>query len=262
MNDLDNLKKRSYKNPVHEKGQNTNCDNQQANDTTPENNENPNNELEEKSNNVPSVQTENKPSPDTTNQNEEAPSTQLPDIGGYISAARNALNSVDDIIMKGYLERLNQMEVVSNDETNTKDDVIIFKVNLMAYEKDEYATDKFVSAFSAMTYTANSIFLIVDGFEDHTDFYIGIKNNSNYTTSSVADTLESSLKGQFPGIKLENLSFTENGKQVPEHQSLLENMAKAISISSSIGVPALKGKSSYTNNNYPKGSLLHQKRIY
>ena len=135
MRDHENLIKQSYHNPVYEKGQDTNCDNQQANDTTPENNENSNNELEEKSNNVPSVQTKNEPSPDTTNPNEDDSSTQLPDIGGYISAARNALNSVDDIIMKGYLERLNQMEVVSNDETNTKDDVIIFKVNLMAYEK-------------------------------------------------------------------------------------------------------------------------------
>lgn len=177
----------------------------------------------------------------------------LPEVGGYIEVARNALNSVDDIVMKVYLERLNKMEVVPMTEENFEDKIILFKVDLMAYEKDEYATDKFVSAFSAMTYAADSIFLIVDGFEDHTDFYIGIKNNSSYTTNSIANTLESSLKGQFPGIKLTDLSIIETGKQNSVQHRLLRDLAEANTVSSSIGVPALKGKDPYTNNSFIQG---------
>ena len=194
-----------------------------------------------------------------TNDQQSMPQTYsantltLPEVGGYMEVARNALNSVDDIVMKGYLERLNKMEVVPMTEENSEDKIILFKVDLMAYEKDEYATDKFVSAFSAMTYAADSIFLIVDGFEDHTDFYIGIKNNSSYTTNSIANTLESSLKGQFPGIKLTDLSIIESGKQNSVQHRLLRDLSEANTVSSSIGVPALKGKESYTNNNFIQG---------
>lgn len=176
-----------------------------------------------------------------------------PEMGGYLEMARSALNSVDDIVMKGYLERLNKMEVVPMVDDDAETKIVLFKVDLMAYEKDEYATDKFVSAFSAMTYTSGSVFLIVDGFHDHTDFYIGVKNNSSYTTHSIANTLESSLKGQFPGIKLSDLSIVEAGKQNSAQHRLLRDLSEANTVSSSIGVPALKGKGAYTNNNYIQG---------
>jgi len=183
----------------------------------------------------------------------EPNSLVFPEIGGYMEVARNALNSVDDIVMKGYLERLCKMDVVPINEENSEEKIILFKVELMAYEKDEYATDKFVSAFSALTYAADSIFLIVDGFEDHTDFYIGIKNSSSYTTNSIANTLESSLRGQFPGIKLRDLSIVETGKSYSAQHRLFRDLADAKTISSSIGVPALKGKDSYNNNNFIQG---------
>lgn len=175
------------------------------------------------------------------------------EVKGYLDKARSALNSVDDIVMKGYLERLDKMEVLPATQENVEDRVIIFKVEMMAYEKDEYATDKFVSAFSAMTYTSDSVFLIVDGFEDHTDFYIGVKNHSPFTTHSIASTLESSLKGQFPGIKLRDLSITESGHKHSDQYRLLRDLKEATTVSSSIGVPALKGEDSYTNTNYIQG---------
>lgn len=177
------------------------------------------------------------------------------EVQRYLDNACMALNSVDDILMKNYLERLDKMEVLAWDDDKVEDNLILFKVELMAYEKDEYATDKFVSAFSSMTYVANSVFLIVDGFENRADFYIGVKNNSSsaYTTTSIAGTLESSLKGQFPGIKLKDLSRPETGKQNSDQHRLLRDFSEANTISSSIGVPALKGKDSYNNNNYVQG---------
>lgn len=189
----------------------------------------------------------------STKNSKSSDAVSIPEANGYMEMARNALNSVDDIVMKGYLERLSKMDVVPIQDNTSEGKIILFKVDLMAYEKDEYATDKFVSAFSAMTYAADSIFLIVDGFEDHTDFYIGIKNNSSYTTHSIASTLESSLKGQFPGIKLTDLSIVEAGKQNSRQHRLLRDLGEAKTVSSSIGVPALKGKDSYTNTNYIQG---------
>ena len=123
---------------------------------------------------------------------------ELPDLGVYIASAHQALGAVNDIVSKGYLEHLHKMSVLAPEKLD-ESNITLYKVDLMAYDKDEYATDKFVSAFTAMTFTSNTVFLIVDGHEDRTDFYIGIKNESDNSTSSISKTFENSLKGQFPG---------------------------------------------------------------
>ena len=110
------------------------------------------------------------------------------EMQAYVSAANNALGMVDDIVLKSYLSNLSEMEVMKISFNDDDNNVILFKINRMAYEKDEYATDKFVSTISAMTFTNSYLFLIVDGKKDHTDFYLGVRNNDdNRTTRSVAD---------------------------------------------------------------------------
>lgn len=177
---------------------------------------------------------------------------ELPDIGGYLVSAQQALGTVDDIVSKGYLENLHKMSVLAPDELN-ENDVRLYKVDLMAYEKDEYATDKFVSVFTAMTFTSNTVFLIVDGYEDHTDFYLGIKNESDNNTSSVSSTFENSLKGQFPGIKLTDLSFISEGHSFSPQHRVIRNLKEASSVSSYVGLPSLKGEGQYTNMTYIQG---------
>ena len=179
--------------------------------------------------------------------------TSLPEVSSYLNVASNALTAVDDLVTKAYLEKLNTMGLVAPEVLN-EEDVVIFKIDLMAYEKDEYATDKFISVFSAMTYTGNTVFLIIDGHPDRTDFYLGIKNNDeNYTTASIASTFESSLRGQFPGIKLTDLSVTPNGESFPPQHRVLRELGDAKNISSYVGVPSLKGDGHYTNVNYIQG---------
>lgn len=155
--------------------------------------------------------------------------------------------------MKGYLSRLSSMEVIAPEESN-EDEITLYKVNTMAYEKDEYATDKFVSVFSAMTFTNDTVFLIVDGHETRTDFYIGVKNNDNrYTAHSIADTFESSIKGQFPGIKLSDMSVIEEGHKSSELHKFLRDLNDATSVSSFVGVPSERGEGSHTNSSYIQG---------
>ena len=94
-----------------------------------------------------------------------------------IDAAKNALNLVDDVVLKNYLKRLDDMDVVSMPETeDTGDNIVLFKINRMVYEEEEFATEKFVSAISSMAFADCSVFLIIDGYRDKTDFYLGIKN--------------------------------------------------------------------------------------
>lgn len=184
---------------------------------------------------------------------------------GYLEHANQALSAVDTIINKGYVEQLTNMSVLEPEELD-ENDVILFKVDLMAYAKDEYATDKFVSAISAMTFTNNTVFLLVDGYENHTDFYLGVKNNDEqYTTRSIADTFNGSVKGQFPGIKLTDLSKIPAGHEYSPQHKILREFKDASCVSSYVGIPSLRSESGYTNANYIQGieklvEAMHGKR--
>lgn len=187
----------------------------------------------------------------------------FPELQSYKENASSAMKLVDDIVLKNYLNGLSRMRIVPFEDGNNQvgasnntldggnpllNDVIMFKINKMVYEKDEFATDKFVSVVSAMTYTATSLFLVVDGHEDRTDFYIGIKNHdSDRVSSSVSSTLKSSINGQFPGAILKEVSKEKTG-------DLLNKWGKSASISSCVGVPTYKSsRGDYTNANYIQG---------
>lgn len=193
-----------------------------------------------------------KPTPEQQMVHQPPKREELPDLGKYITSAQQALGAVDDIVSKGYLENLHKMNVLAPEELEEKN-VTLFKVDLMAYDKDEYATDKFVSAFTAMTFTSNTVFLIVDGHKEHTDFYIGIKNESENSTSSISKTFENSLKGQFPGIKLTDLSVIPIDEPNSPQHKVIRDLGEATSVSSYVGLPSLKGDGQYTNMTYIQG---------
>lgn len=197
----------------------------------------------------------------TEEQPELVPSPSIPqmsernvaELQSYVANAQNAISIVDDVVMKSYLERLDKMNVLAPNNLS-ECDIVIFKVNLMVYEKDEYATDKFISAFSAMTFTDNTVFLIVDGYEDRTDFYIGVRNNNpEFTTHSIAETFRCSFQGQFPGIDLEDLSLIEKGKNHSKQHQILRKVSQASSISSFAGIPSLKGENTNSNKSFIQG---------
>lgn len=134
--------------------------------------------------------------------------------------------------------------------------IVLFKINRMVYEEDEFATEKFISAISSMSFADCSVFLVIDGYRDKTDFYMGVKNNdSKRTTASVADTFKSSLVGQFPGIDIENCSIIESGKNSSLQEQVLRRISNASSLSSYVGIPAFKDEDGkYDNKNYVQGT--------
>lgn len=188
-------------------------------------------------------------------------SSSLNELNNRIAGASAALALVDDIVLKKYLSRLSDMSVESLDvEWNIKNalkDVILFKVNKMAYEKDEYATDKFNSIISALTYVSGEVFMIIDGHKAKTDFYLGVKIDpeSDRTVNSYADTLKRALLGQFPGAKIEDLSLNEGDQEFSKQEVFIKRIkeeANAISICS--GIPAMKNsKGEYTNATFIQG---------
>ena len=176
------------------------------------------------------------------------------ELASYQERSSRAMELVDDIVLKNYLTKLSLLEVVPCNNQST-DDIILFKINKMVYEKDEYATDKFISVVSAMTYTNSSIYLLVDGHESHTDFYLGIKSeDENRQKSTIAETFKSSILGQFPGAEIEDYSYVTVDSEHSKQDKLLHRITEAISVSSCVGIPSYKNsKGEYTNANFIQG---------
>ncbi|BBM59568.1 hypothetical protein JMUB5056_1152 [Leptotrichia hongkongensis] len=126
----------------------------------------------------------------------------------------NAIKIVDDVLLKNYLTKLEDLEVVpfSSENEDLFDTIRFFKITEMIYEKDEYSTYKFASVYNSLISMKCAIFIIIDSDGEKTDFYMGVKSlNSNFTINSLRDTLKNALNGQFPGIKTEN--YTNNKMQ-------------------------------------------------
>lgn len=181
--------------------------------------------------------------------------TNEQEIREYQNRANGALAMIDDIVLKNYLTKLGDMDIIPMEAANDREDLILYKINKMVYEKDEYATDKFISVVSAMTFASNSIYLIIDGKEDKTDFYLGIKNGDKSRNAVyISEALESSLKGQFPGIILEDISIAGKGEAYSLQEKLIHRFSESNSISSCVGIPAYKNKKGdYTNQNFIQG---------
>ena len=187
----------------------------------------------------------------------ETSPSDLREYRRQIDTAKNALNLVDDVVLKSYLKRLDSMDIASMPEAEGVDSsIVLFKINRMVYEEDEFATDKFISAISSMSFADCSVFLVIDGYRDKTDFYMGVKNNdSKRTTVSVADTFKSSLVGQFPGIDIEDCSIIDRGKNSSLQEQVLRRISNASSLSSYVGIPAFKDEDGkYDNKNYVQGT--------
>ena len=136
-----------------------------------------------------------------------AQSLEQPSLIELQSNLEDASRLVDDIVLKKYLYRLNDLDIVPLDEDLKKiSDIRIFKINEMVYQNDEYSTYKFETVFNAVQNLNCGVFIIADSNGKKTDFYMGVRSLDNKrTTKSLKDTLRNALLGQFPGVKTVDL---------------------------------------------------------
>lgn len=125
-----------------------------------------------------------------------------------------ALQAVDHVVLKKYLTKLNQLDVVPlapewnisllpEDDANLSKDVRLFKITQMVYERDEFSAYKFASVFNALAALSCSVFVLIQSDGRKTDFYMGVRSqNSSHSTASLKETLKRALQGQFPGIQI------------------------------------------------------------
>ncbi len=145
---------------------------------------------------------------------EKKENVPVPKYTNVAEGYQAALQVVDDVILKNYITNLSRMEIVPLDESvlksNIKENVLFFKITEMVYEKNEFASYKFASVFNTLSSSDAAIFLILDSDGEKTDFYMGIRSlDSDRTTSSLKNTLENAMIGQFPGIKTHDYTVEE-----------------------------------------------------
>ena len=152
--------------------------------------------------------------------NDLLPKTENAPVPKYDNMAagyQSALQLVEDVVLKSYISGLSDLDIVplsqSVLDTNLEENVLFFKITDMVYEKEEFAPYKFASVFNTLASSNAGVFVIMDSDGEKTDFYMGIRSLDNEkTTSSIRNTLENAMSGQFPGIKTKNYDLDEMKK--------------------------------------------------
>ena len=158
---------------------------------------------------------------------------------------QESITKIDDIILKKYISRLSELPIIPF-ENEIKDDIFnnekepnheevkdekekktekifnlsnlnkirIFKIDKMIYEKDEFALHKFATVFNVFSAIQTALFVIIDSDGVNTEFYMGIRcdsdDNEDDTTTSIGDMLNSAMIGQFCGIDIKPIEVEED----------------------------------------------------
>lgn len=92
----------------------------------------------------------------------------------------------------------------------------IFKISKMVYDKAEITNDKFISVYGALHNLGSRVAAIVRSISGEIEFYIATLSEATSNTSGLL--LQSALKNNFPGIKM------DDALDASETQNLLESI--------------------------------------
>lgn len=125
---------------------------------------------------------------------------------------------VDDLVLKKYVRELTKLNIVPlPTELKNIENIRLFKITEMVYQKGELSTYKFASVFSAVQNLNCGVFILLNSDGKKTDFYMGVRSyDGKRTTKSLKDTLKNALTGQFPGVLTEDLLNFEVEKTLEE----------------------------------------------
>jgi len=168
----------------------------------------------------------------------------------------NRLAIIEDGIRKKYLARLTEMQIVPVGEMLPLEEDLIQNIRLyhvteMVYEKGEPVTDKFTTVFNTLsTYNATA-FIIMDSDGQKTDFYVGVRNMEDdetlkRSTVTLGDTLKNTLIGHFPGMKI-------SGKDRKHIAVLSEKINRQQNVTSVSVVGNSKSTAERTNEQFVQG---------
>ena len=171
----------------------------------------------------------------------------------------NRLEIIEEGIRRKYLSRLTEMEIAKVEEVHDLlpldddliDNVRLYKITEMVYQKGEPVTDKLTTVFNTIaTYNA-SAFILLDSDGRKTDFYVGVRNNENddlkkRSTVTIGDTLKNTLIGHFPGMVIQAEDRGEIAK-------LCDRICEKTNVTSVSIVANAKSQKEQTNEQFVQG---------
>ena len=121
-----------------------------------------------------------------------------------------ALVEADYVLMKKYQYDLPQYLVVPPPSSIQEWDVAkhtrIFKLERIAYDKNEDNLEKLSNVYNALFAVDSSVILLIDSDGENVDFYMGTKSQQEQDIQIAFKTLEKALRGNFPGCVIKNLT--------------------------------------------------------
>ena len=121
---------------------------------------------------------------------------------------QQAVLTADMILNKSYFNNLciapiNNIVSTSFDIEKLNDHVRFFDITQIVLNKNENMRDKLVTVFNAVGSAGASLLMLAHGDEKSVSIKFGVKSNDRNALGSYYDILKNSLKGNFPGTKIE-----------------------------------------------------------
>ena len=126
----------------------------------------------------------------------------------------NCLNIIDDEVMKGYVNRLDQLPIIIQNEEvySNLNDIHFFKISELVYQEDEFSVDKLAMVFHALSNRPCTLVLMLRSNGEKTEFYLGARPNDSRSAGTLFQMLKQTLLGFFPGSKIKDY-FDEDMKK-------------------------------------------------
>ena len=203
------------------------------------------------------------------NEIQKVQQAEVIEVESPVMTINNRLEIIEEGLRKGYLARLDEMQIAPTGELKPLEEDLIDNIRLyyideMVYKKGEPVTDKFTTVYNTIaTYNA-SVFVVLDSDGKKTDFYLGVRNNETNdalkrSTVTLGDTLKNTLIGHFPGAKIHN-------KDRRAIASLCDKISKQQNAASVSIVGSSKSDKEQTNEQFVQGieklALAMQGRQY
>lgn len=123
---------------------------------------------------------------------------------------KESLLAIDTFIGKEYLSRLDrQIAIPLSDDNKVFDNLRLFLVSKIVYNKEENINDKLISIYSAIQSIDSSVIMLICSNGIEVSFYLGIRSTENNQDYVASEILKNSFQGNFPGSELKNLTKSE-----------------------------------------------------
>lgn len=125
-------------------------------------------------------------------------------------------NVADIYLNRTYLDNFSAAPIIpANRSIMDISKIRTIEISKLVFDENEKFTDKLMSVYSALHSLNSSVALILKSDGNKIRFYIGIRSENN--TAVCCDVLESTLKGNFPGIVFTQMNITDT-------QNLINNI--------------------------------------